>query len=327
MFGNRLTASAKRPSANGLRCNTLLSNLPLTSNVRQCLLNRGILVRVHKCADIPRRVPAGGAAQCRNALPRCACSQSPCFLKRLCRLRSNAAGVLNGSRLICGCTRRHIGCALTGDCGDIPGSAHNVPNAAKRLLIHADAACRRLLCRGPRSFVTHANAEGRVCCTQTSPKTRLRRGFGTAKTRCTHGLCASGLLNTSRVNCGLCSKPRLCGLLRCRLARLLQARNNARRRFQRPLAASGCQVCCGLTRCGHALLARRSLCPCRVNCRLSSGSRGLRSLNRPLTRSAECSASTLHRTAGRVDRSGGVDRPLLCRGPRTGARGCRLLSG
>ena len=171
------------------------------------------------------------------------------------------------------------------------------------------------------------NQAGGVRSAQTSPKTCNASGLRAAKTRRTKRLSPKTRLRACRVNSRLCATSRLCRLLRGGQTRLLKARDYPRRRIDRACAARGRQIfrrsACAAERC----LTRRRLCPSSVNRRLRSGGRRLRRLNSTKSGLTQCLTRALHRSAGRVDRSGSVDCPLLCSGPRTKARGRGLSPG
>lgn len=61
LLRNGLTRAPKRARANRLRPNALLRNLTLPGNVRQSLLDSGVLELVHKRLRGPRIESAGGA--------------------------------------------------------------------------------------------------------------------------------------------------------------------------------------------------------------------------------------------------------------------------
>jgi hypothetical protein len=213
LLGHRLTGTAKRACANSLRPDTLLRNLTLTRNVGQSLLHRGVVKLVHKGSGGSRVKRRRCARQPSNALLRCRCAKGPGLLKSLRRLRCDAASTLNCRCLI---GRRLLRCRLTACTRRLRHSArraHNITNAAKSLLICANATCGSLLCRGPRCLCPCAKIGRRLRCTKSRAQTCRPGCFRATKTGRPKRLRPKPRLRACRLNNRLRAKPRLRRLL------------------------------------------------------------------------------------------------------------------
>ena len=208
LFGHRLARPAKRTRTDSLRRNTLPCNLALPCDVRKRLLHRSVFELAHKALGRSRVKRRRRPGQARNALLRRRRAKSACLLQRLRRLRGNSPRALNCCGLL---GRRLLGSRLTA-CSrgrrHSPRSAHNVANATQRLLVGTNAACRRLLSRGPRSFCTGTDS----CCgargTQTCSKARGARRFCGAKTCLPQSPRSEARGASCARNCACCSEPR-----------------------------------------------------------------------------------------------------------------------
>ena len=89
-------------------------------------------------------------------------AEGPSLLKGLRRLRGDTAGTLNCCCLVRRRLLRRRLTACAGRIGNSAGRAHNVANTAEGLLICANAASRRLLCRGPRCLCSRAKIGRRL---------------------------------------------------------------------------------------------------------------------------------------------------------------------
>jgi hypothetical protein len=192
LLGHRLTRSAKRPRANGLRCNTLLCNLTLTGNVCQSLLHRSILILVHKA---PRRRGVKRPRCARQPCNALLCSRSakgPRLLQRLRRLRGNPPRALYccclvRSGLLCRGPRTGArGCRLLArqraNAAQFGGEARSNAPRATNSTYRANACLLRCQCRGLRA---------------------LRRGLLPLKARCRQALLPSERLQPRGIRCGI----------------------------------------------------------------------------------------------------------------------------
>ena len=213
LLGHRLTGATKGACANSLRPDALLCNLALTRNVGQSLLHRGVVKLVHKGSGGSRVKRRSRARQACNTLLRGGRPKGPRLLQRLSRLRGNSASTLNcrglvRSRLLRGrltaCTHRRRHSARR---------AHNIANAAKSLLICANAACGSLLRRGPRGLCPCAKIGRRLRCTKSRAQTCRPGCFRATKTGRPKRLRPKPRLRACRLNNRLRAKPCLRRLL------------------------------------------------------------------------------------------------------------------
>jgi hypothetical protein len=140
-------------------------------------------------------------------------AEGPGLLKGLRRLRRNSPCALNCRRLV---RRRLLCCRLT-TCArrrrHPARRAHDVANAAKSLLICANAACRRLLRRGPCCLCPCAKIGRRLRCTKSRAQTGRPGSFRGAKTGGAKRLRPKPCLCACRLNSRLRAKPSLRRLL------------------------------------------------------------------------------------------------------------------
>ena len=326
LLGNGLTATAKRTRSDSLRPNTLLGDRALTGNIGQRLLNRRIFELVHKRCNRARLEAFRRSCQTGDALPRRGGAQCSCLLQSLSRLRGDAPSICNGLSLIRRCLIRRCLSASPRSSRNVPCCSHDVANAAKRLLVSTNAACRCLLSRGPRSFRPGTDAKSGVCRTQPCPKSSGTSSFCCRKSGLTESLSAGCGLSPSGSDCGLCSKTRLRRLLCRSQSGLLQAGRNTCGRSKRTCTAGRGQIRRTRSRSTHTRLTCGRLQPGRINSGLRAGGRGLCRLKCTQACLAQRLACTLHRSAGRLNCCGSIQTGLLGRGPRAKTGGCRFLT-